>query len=147
MNLVMNKNPKIISFYPEPKFLNLECKNLKIPYSNSIYENYKQARLRTKIKDFNSALILCNYCLKNKPTFYKAILLKSYIFFELKDYHRAYSNFFLASDVTSAPVTKESLVFRIFIKYLLNCNASKRKDIVDYLDYLKKIQHDYVYDI
>ena len=143
----MKKNARVISFYPEPKVLNLECKNLKIPYSNSINENYKQARIRTKINDFNSALILCNYCLKANPNYYKAILLKSYIFFELKDYHRAYSNIFLASDITSELDIKDSLVFRIFVKYLLNCNVSKRKDIVDYLDYLKKIRHEYVYDI
>tara|TARA_R110002167_G_scaffold366420_1_gene596494 strand:- start:11996 stop:12427 length:432 start_codon:yes stop_codon:yes gene_type:complete len=143
----MNKNARVISFYPEPKVLNLECKNIKIPYSNSIYENYKQARLRIKIKDYNSALILCNYCLKSNPTYYKAILLKSYIFFELKDYQRAYSNVFLATEVTSELGTKDTIVFRIFVKYLLNCNVTKRKEIVDYLDYLKKIRHLYVYDI
>lgn len=143
----MNKNPKVISFYPEPKFLNLEEKNLKIIFSNSVFENYKQAKIRTKIKDFNSALILCNYCLKSEPTYYKAILLKSYIFFELKDYHRAYSNFFLAIEEIPEKDIKDSLAFRILIKYLLNCSNSKRKEIVDYADYLKKIRHEYVYDI
>jgi hypothetical protein len=143
----MKKNAKVISFYPEPRNLKLESKNLKISYSNCIYENFKQAKIRTKINDFNSALILCNYCLKSDPNHLKAVLLKSYIFFELNDYHRAYSNFILASDIINAPVTKESLIFRIFIKYLLNCNVYKRKEIVDYLDHLKKVQHEYVYDI
>ncbi len=143
----MNKSSKVISFYPEPKSLYLEEKNLKIIYSNSIFKNYKQALIRTKIKDFNSALLLCNYCLKSEPTYYKAILLKTYIFFELKDYHRGYSNFFLAIEEIPEKDIKHSLPFRVLIKYLLNCSSIKRREIVEYTDYLKKIRHNYVYDI
>ena len=143
----MTKTEKVISFYPKPKDLNLEVKNLSIHYSNCLFDNYKQAKIRIKIGDFHSALLLCNKCLEINDTFIKAVLLKAFVFFELNDNHRAYSNIFLVEDLDVPRKDGHTLASLMLIRYLLNCSKGRRVEIVNYLQYLKKIRHEYVYDV
>ena len=138
---------KVISFYPKPKDLKIEDKNLKIEYSLVIIENYKQAKTRIKIKDFHSALLLCNKCLETNEEYLKAILLKAYIFFELNDYHRAYCNVLLAYDIETEYENNNTLTLRMLIRYLLSCSKNRRAEIVNYLDYMKKIRHQFICDL
>lgn len=138
---------KVISFYPKPKDLKIEDKNLKIEYSTAIIINYKRAKTRVKIKDYHSALLLCNKCLEINEEYLKAILLKAYIFFELNDYHRAYCNVLLAYDIETEHENNNTLTIRMQIRYLLNCSKNRRAEIVNYLDYMKKIRHQFICDL
>lgn len=147
MGKLLNKG-KVIKLEIKPKSLIIEKKNLKIIYSANKYENFRNAKIRIKIKDFYSALLLCNKCLEIDEKFIKAILLKSYIFFELNDCHRAYSNIFLAEDIErKLNKKKDILTFVMLVKYLKNTDRLKQKYIVDYLQTMKKYRHEYICDL
>ena len=143
----LNKKGKILTLYQEPKEINLEKRNLKINYSVSKFINYNNAKIRIKINDFYSALLLCNECLEIDETFIKAILLKSYIFFELNDCHRGYSNMFLADELEPTPKNNSTLSKIMLRKYLSSIDRERAYYIVEYLQFIKKRRHQYIYDI
>lgn len=142
-----NIKGKVIDFERKAVELNFEKKNLRIIYSNCKYENYRNAKIRIKIKDFYSAILLCDKCLELDEKFIKAILLKSYMFFELNDCHRGYCNIILAQDIELLSKKGNTTTFIMLVKYLKNVEKIKRKYIIDYLQTMKKIKHEYVCDI